>query len=171
MLEAIKNRRSIRQFNDQKINKEDLLELVEAGFMAPSARGQESRGFVIIDDEKVITMLSQVSVGAKVLTNAKAAIAVICPNVEKLSAPDMALEDLAAATENILLEATNKGIGSCWIGIAPNDERIEKASKVLNLSNQSFVFSVIALGYPLDDKAFYQKNKIDNQLIYWNQVK
>lgn len=170
MLDIILKRRSIREFSDKEIAKSDLLDLVKCGFMAPSARAQESRGFVIIDDKEILNKLSEVSIGAKVLARAKAAIAVICPNVDSLTTPDMALEDLAAATENILLAATSKQIGSCWIGIAPNDERIEKTSKILNLDNVSFTFSLIALGYPLSDDAFYIKDKVKENLIYWNKV-
>lgn len=170
MLDIIKNRRSIRKYSPKEIKKEDLLTLVEAGFMAPTARAQQSAAFVIVSDKEVLKALSQVSPGAKVLENSVAAICVFCPNVNDLSVKEMVLEDLGAVTENILLEACHLGIGSCWIGIAPIADRMEKASKILNLKSESFVFSLIALGYPLEEKAFYQKDKIKKELIYWNRV-
>ncbi len=166
MLDVIKNRRSVREFSTKEIKREDLVELCEAGFMAPSARNQASRAFIIIEDKAVIANLVNISPGARVLTTCNKVIAVICPKFNSLPTKSMALEDLGAATQNILLEATSKKIGSCWIGIAPDYERMTKVAKVLGLEEDSFVFSLIALGYPLaGDKAFYQKDKIDQNLI------
>ena len=169
MLDVIKNRRSVRKFKDEEIKKEHLLDLVEAGFMAPSARAQQSSAFVIVDDKEVLNKLKEVSPGARVLEGAKAAIVVFCKDVDKLLTKEMVLEDLGATTQNILLEATSLGIGSCWIGIAPLADRMEKAKEILNIKN-GFVFSIIALGYPLEADAFYQKDKIKKELIYWNKV-
>ena len=172
MLDIIKTRRSVREFSPKAINKDDLLQLVEAGFMAPTARAQQSAAFVIIDDKKIIADLVTVSPGARVLANAQAVIAVFCPDVNKLLTKEMVMEDLGAVTENILLAATSLKIGSCWIGIAPIAERMVKAEKILNLPKGAFIFSLVALGYPLNpEKAFYVKDKVKPELIYWNQVK
>ena len=165
MLDVIKKRRSIRDYNDQEISKSDLVTLCEAGLMAPSARNQNSKAFIIIEDKDLLKQLSKISPGARVLEKANTAIAVICPDVKGLLTESMVLEDLGAACENVLLEATNLNIGSCWIGIAPNEERMALGKKILNLNDNEFLFALISLGYPIDDSAFYFKDKIKKELI------
>ena len=160
-MDYILNRRSVRSFNDKKISDNDLVSLTRYAEAAPSARAQKGRAYIIINDMEQIKKLSEVSIGAGVLTrsNAKACIAVIGKDMNKISTPAMLPSDLAAATENILLKACEMGIGSCWIGIYPEHERMTRASEILNLGNNEFVFSLIALGYPSDDEAFFDAKK------------
>lgn len=164
-------RRSVREFNAEPVAKELLLKLVEAGFAAPSARNQASRAFVIIDEKEVLAKLSTASPGAGVLGRAQAAIAVLGVNPAEITTPQMQQQDLSAATENILLEATSLGIGSCWIGIYPHEDRMEIVGKTLEVKDRLFPFALIALGYPKEEKAFYDRQKTDKTKIYWNRVK
>ncbi len=164
-------RRSVRDFKEEELSNDSLYHLVEAGFAAPTARNQSSRAFVIINDKAILDELSTVSPGARVLKKAVAAIAVIGVNPEELITREMQECDLGAATENILIEATANKIGSCWIGIYPIEDRVKKANQVLGVNNNDFVYSLIALGYPLSEDAFFDKQKTDINKIYWNRVK
>jgi nitroreductase len=171
-MDIILNRRSVRKFDLSKdISNDDLLDLLKYGEAAPSARRQSSREYVIINDEKVIEKLSKVSPGAKVLSGTKVAIAVIGRNPNSLVTPGMQVQDLSASVQNILLAATQKGIGSCWIGIYPTEDRTKAAGEVLKVKDGKFVFAIIALGYPQDDNAFYEWNKLTDDMISYNEVK
>lgn len=171
-MDVILNRRSVRKFDLSKdISNEDLLDLLRYGEAAPSARRQSSREYVIINDLEVLNNLSKVSPGAKVLDGAKVAIAVIGRDPNTLVTPGMQVQDLAASVENILLAATQKGIGSCWIGIYPTVDRTNAAGEVLKVKDNKFVFAIIALGYPQDDNAFYEWNKLKDDMISYNEVK
>ena len=55
--EAIKGRRSVRLFTDEKINKDTLEKLVQAGCWAPSGSNAQAWAFVVLTDEKVIKVL------------------------------------------------------------------------------------------------------------------
>ena len=171
-MDIILNRRSVRKFdNFKEISNDDLLDLLKYGEAAPSARRQSSREYVIINNLEVISKLSKVSPGAKVLEGCKVAIAVIGRDPNTLVTPGMQVQDLSAAVENILLAATKKGIGSCWIGIYPTEDRTKAAGEVLKVKDNKFVFAIIALGYPQDDKAFYEWNKLTPDMISYNEVK
>lgn len=171
-MDVILNRRSVRKFDLSKdISNEELLDLLKYGESAPSARRQSSREYVIIDDLEVLNKLSKVSPGAKVLEGCKKAIAVIGRNPNTLVTPGMQVQDLSASVQNILLAATLKGIGSCWIGIYPTEDRTKAAGEVLKVKDGKFVFAIIALGYPQDDKAFYEWNKLTEDMISYNEVK
>lgn len=169
-MDALRVRRSVRKFDKtRKIDYDTLLELCRIGEMAPAARNQKGREYVIIDDENIINQLSTVSKGALVLANGVAAIAVIARPKDDMVTPCMLDQDLSCAVENILIGATEMGIGSCYIGIYPHPERIEPCDKVLNVSDGKHTFALIALGYPSDENAFYEKDKLTEDMIYHNR--
>lgn len=169
-MDIINKRRSVRNYTKEEIDDSNFELLVRAGFQAPTACNQKSLAFVIIKDNNIIMALSELSRGSKVLSKAQGAIAVILLDRD-LKAPRMADADCAAATQNILLEATNLALGSCWIGIYPEEDRMSKGASILNLASDMKLYSIIALGYPENEEDFYYRDKFDSTKIYYNQVK
>lgn len=169
-MDIILNRRSVRKFNlEKKLSYDQLYELCKYGEAAPKARNQESREYIIVDDTDVILKLSTISAGAKVLASCNTLIAVIGKNPNSLPTPRMQQQDLAAATQNILLAATSKNIGSCWIGVYPIEDRSQAANEILGLKDGAFVFSMIALGYPNNEDCFYELCRINEKMIHHNE--
>lgn len=169
-MENIIRRRSVRKFNPtKKIPYKTLVDLCKAGEAAPSARNQQGREYVIIEDKEIITKLSTVSVGAKVLAECVNVIAVLGKDPKTLLTPFMQAQDLSCAVENILLAATSLGIGSCYIGIYPMEERMHSCNQILEVKNSAFTFALIALGYPKDENAFYEKDKWRDDLLHINR--
>ena len=71
--------------------------------------------------------------------------------------------DCGAVVENILLEATELGIGSCWIGEYPNIEKSQKVKEILLIPEDYQVFATISLGYAQEQKSpndNYYKEKV-----------
>lgn len=169
-MDYILNRRSVRKFDlEKRISEEELKELCRYAEAAPSARRQESREYCIIDRPEIINALSRVSRGSMILSECNTVIAVIGKNPEDLSTPHMQIQDLSAATENILLAATSKGYGSCWIGIYPLEDRVTEANLILNVKDNKFVFSLVALGYPKTAEVFYDAGKLKEENIHYNR--
>lgn len=164
-MSLIVNRKSIRKYTNQKIEKEKITELLKAGMQAPSAKNQQPWKFIIVDNREILDELSLTSTGSWMLKTATLAIIPIILPAEK--APHFAVQDLSAATENILLEATNLGLGSVWIGIYPLEERVNHVEKVLKITGEVHPFSIIALGYPLDEKETI--SRYDESRIYYNK--
>lgn len=170
-MDIILNRRSIRKYDlAKKIDYDTLVDLCRHAEAAPSARRQESREYIIIDDQNVINELSLVSKGSMILSECNTVIAVVGKDPINLSTPHMQPQDLAAATENILLAATQQKLGSCWIGIYPLEDRLAATKKILKIKDNRFVFSLVALGYPQDVNAcFFDANKIKIENIHHNR--
>ena len=169
-MDVILNRRSVREYDlTQKVSYETLVELCKYAEAAPAARNQKSREYVIVDDETIISKLSQVSNGSMLLSNCNTLIAVIAKNKEELLTPQMQEQDLACAVENILLAATSMNLGTCYIGIHPIEERISACDKILGVGNGAHTFALIAVGYPLKKDAFYEKNKFDPSCVHHNR--
>ena len=159
-MDAILKRRSVRKFDlSKRVDDETLKRLCYYAEQAPTARNQKSRSYVIINDEAIIKELSTVSEGARVLEGANSCICVVGNDPKGLSTPLMQSADLAAAVENILIEATALNLGSVWMGMYPMEERMSRAHEILNLPKDEFVYALIAIGYPLDKAALYERRK------------
>lgn len=154
-------RRSVRKYTEENISEEILDALLVSAMQAPSACNQQPWEFIVIDDKELLITLSTMSPSATLLNKANKAIAVIM--TETTSSPGMREQDCGAATQNILLEATNQNIGSCWIGVYPLEDRQSFAKKVLNVTGNKNVFCLISLGYPQDEKEIklrYDKTRV-----------
>jgi nitroreductase len=151
ILEAIKSRRSIRRFSQEKLDRNFLIELIETARCAPAGANVQSLEYIIVDDasvcEKVFDTLAWAG-HVRPKRNPQpgqrpvAYIVVISDTEIKKEAH----VDAAAAIENILLAAWSKGIGSCWLG---SIDRI-KLLEILNIGEKYQIDSVIALGRPAE---------------------
>jgi nitroreductase len=88
---------------------------------------------------------------------------VICalPDTQKDIAVGYFPQDCGAATENILLAAVSLGLGACWCGVYPREERIPSVKETLGIS--SLPFCVIAVGTPDESpspRGHYDKTKV-----------
>lgn len=117
MLKEIQNRRSIRNYSNKTVKKEELLDLLKAGIMAPSAKNNQPWRFVIVSKEiknkissKMIELVGP-NKTAEVIKNVPYLILVYNKDNEYFNHLS-----IGAAIENILLEATNRGLGTLWIG-------------------------------------------------------
>ena len=158
----IENRRSIRKYQSGKqVTKEQLTQLLNAAMLAPSARNTRPWEFIAITNRKVLDDIMKIHPYAQMLETAAAAIIVVglpqCETSQKYFP-----QDCAAATENILLEAVSLGLGTCWCGVYPNEERVNALQKLLQIPLPKVPFNVIAVGVPDENpgqRGFYDKAK------------
>lgn len=151
VMEAILKRRSIRQFTKQPIAKDDLTTLLRAAMMAPTARNCQEWEFVLVRDKNTFKKIMHVHPYAKMLEQADCAL-IVCGNTQREHAPGYWMADCGAATQNILLAATSLGIGSVWLGVYPNEERMHGLAQILGLPEYVKPLNIIALGYPNEQK-------------------
>lgn len=144
--ETITTRRSIRSYIDKEITDETIKKLIEAAVSAPSAGNQQPWQFIIIDDQKIFDELIKIHPASKMLKKANKAI-LVCGDLNLETYKGYWMIDCSAATQNILLAAHSKNIGSCWIGIYPREERIKLLQKILATPENIIPFSMISLGY------------------------
>ena len=146
--EVLLRRRSIRKFTDQKVSDEIINELLHAGMSGPSACNRQPWEFYVIKNEEMLVTLRRTSR----FTNMEAPLAIIiCGNLDK-ALPDSMKEywihDCSAATENILLRATDLGLGAVWCGIYPQERAADRVKEFLNLGDNLVPLSQIWIGYP-----------------------
>jgi len=142
VLEAIKERRSIRKYEPKAVPEEKLTQILEAGRWAPSAGNSQPWQFIVVRDEEVKNELARVAAYGRFLAEAPVAIAVVIDP----RASNHPVEDGAAATQNMLLAAHALGLGTCWIGSYGSGYE-DRAKEVLGIPRDKRVLSLISLGY------------------------
>lgn len=148
--EMIKMRRSIRTYSEQKIAEEDLHKILEAGMCGPSCVNARDWSFLVVRDKEMLRKMADANGRpADPLRGADVGI-LVCGDLERAfeGAPDYWIIDGAIACQNIILAATDLGIGSVWLGTYPQMERVEKQKELFGLPEHIIPHSLIALGYP-----------------------
>ncbi|KAF0109914.1 MAG: putative nitroreductase [Chloroflexi bacterium] len=164
-LDAIFNRRSIRKFTEQPVEKETLLTLLKAGMAGPSAMNAQPWEFVVITDPKTMERFRKSLMFAKM--NAPTAICVLgSKRMQKNKAGEKFwVQDCSAATENILLAATAMGLGSVWVGVHPINLFEKQIKNILNLPTGVTPLNLIYVGYPAEEKE--ARSQYDEKRVQW----
>jgi nitroreductase len=145
VLQAIKERRSIRQYSEEPISEEQLNQILEAGRWAPSRGNSQPWKFVVLNDEQIRKELAEVIPTGKFLAQAPQGIAVVVdPKTSKH--PE---QEGAAATQNMLLAAHALGLGTCWISIWGTDWA-KTAAPILGIPDEEWLISVVSIGHPAE---------------------
>ena len=155
-------RRSIRRFTGQALATEQIEMLLKAGMAAPSAGNKRPWHFVVVTDADVRRAMAETHPHARMLTKAPACI-VPCgqPSLSYPGTNEYWVQDLSAATENILLAAVGLGLGAVWCGVYPIPARIEAARRILGVPEEVIPFAFIAVGYPAERKEARTQYAVD----------
>lgn len=145
-LEAIETRRSIRQFENKPVEKEKINQLLKAAMSAPSARNEQAWHFIVIDQRELLDELPKLHPYAKMCLQAPLAI-IPCADITIPADEDFWVQDLSAATQNILLAARALGLGAVWLGTYPRQDRVESIQKHFGLPKNIIPLNIIPIGY------------------------
>ncbi len=166
-LDAIYHRRSYRNYTDERVSKEQLEILLRAAFSAPTAVNIQPWEFVVIDEKEILDKIRDKMVFARY--NAPAAI-VVCGN-EKLALKgqdkNLWICDCSAAIENILLAATELGLGSVWIGIFPIESRMQTMRNLLDMPSHVNPLGMVYVGHT--DSTEPGRCRYNEKAIYWQK--
>lgn len=147
-MEAIFTRRSVRSFSGQTVSEEQVMRLIKAAMAAPSAGNEQPWDFLVVRERRLLEAVTEVHPYANMLKEAPAAI-VVCADPRRGKYPfDYWIQDCAAATQNILLAAAGDGLGTCWLGVYPQPERVEGLRRIFAIPEPVVPFSIVAIGYP-----------------------
>lgn len=158
MLDVIKNRHACRSFSSKEVEKEKIEEIIKAGLLAPSGMNRQTPVIIAISDKKSRDALMDLNweVGKDRWPNkmdpfyGAPVILLVIAHKNGLS-----LLDGGATMENMLLEATNQGLASCWIHRADEEIKSEKGRELLSFTGLNFDDYVgighVVIGYPQND--------------------
>ena len=156
--EAIVNRRSIRKFQDREVDDKIIREILEYAMFAPSAKDEQPWHFIVIKNRETLNLIAEKHPYAKMLKSAPLAIAV-CGELKSENQQRYWMLDCSLATQNLMLGAYEKGLGSVWVSIYPREERVELLRETLSLPSDVMPLALIPIGYPDESKKTPQRFK------------
>ncbi len=175
-IKCIKERRSIRKFKDEKVDKEIIREIIEAASYAPSWKNSQISRYIVIEDRNIIDKIADECVlgfeyNSKTL---KKAPVLVIQNVvigksgfEKDGSYSTPKEDrwenfdAGVAAQTFCLAAHEKGVGTVIMGIF--DEY--KVAEIVDIPDDQKIASFIAMGYPEGDLPAAPKRKSVNEIV------
>ncbi|MDH5695375.1 MAG: nitroreductase family protein [Dehalococcoidia bacterium] len=167
VFDIIKNRRSLRFYTDEAIDEDKLRKLVEAAIWAPSAGNIHAWNIVILQRKGDIELVKAVSPG---MLGNSTALMILCADKRKaydrggeMGRDILSIMDIAIAAQNICLEATELGLGSCIIRSFNQDA----VRVLLDLPEDIVPELVVSLGYPRSIPHAPPRRKVEDTVIRW----
>lgn len=175
VLDIVKSRRSIRNFQNKPVSKQDVIKLLDAARLAPSGFNRQPWRFIYAQSPRVLRMIKNCSPGFY----GDASAAIVIGIEEKRDAFQrerakafhrqnysdiVGVMDIGFAAENILLVAHSLGLGAC--AIASFNENGLKS--VLNAPENWRPLLVVSLGYPDEDPKMPPKKEL-SEIVYLDE--
>jgi nitroreductase len=158
LLEAIKTRRSIRQFQERPVPDEMIKTVIKAAMMAPSAGNQQPWHFIIICNREKLDAIPAFHPYSKMVLQAPVAI-LICGAITGKPWPAFWAQDCSAATQNLLLASRDLGLGTVWAGVYPVEDRMVGFRRLLSIPEDIYPFALIPSGWPTEDFVSIERYK------------
>jgi len=165
--ELIQKRRSVRRYAAKPVSREAIAQCLEAARLAPSACNSQPWKFIVVDKpalkdricDRIFSGLYAMNQFAK---EAPVLVAVVSEKMKFMASfgaqvrdTRYYLIDIGIAIEHFILQATELGLGTCWMGWF--DEKALK--KELNIPGHKKIDIVFSLGYPAEDKIVPKNRK------------
>jgi len=152
-LELIFGRRSIRLYSTAPVNEAAVQKLLEAAMAAPSAVAKDPWRFVVVRNRQTLSKIAAALPNGQMIASAALGIAV-CGDLQAAHDQQLSylLQDCSAAVENLLLCAHVLGLGACWLGVHPREQRVSALKVILSLPPSVIPVACIAIGHPAEAK-------------------
>ena len=157
-LEAIRTRRSVRNYTGEPIPREDLETIVDAGRLAASGHNNQPWDFVVVTEG---AMIEQLKVASLWMEKAGAVIAVVVDPASRWWR-----EDGSAAVQNMLIAATALGYGSCWLQ-GYTMPREEEFKVLLKIPAEKRLLTLVPIGVPVQWPT--KEKKTLKEVIHWER--
>lgn len=151
-------RRSVRKYKDDQVNIQIIKNIIKAGMNAPSAHNQQPWQFMIVDDKELLLEMRKNHPYAVALETSPACILVLGDKT-KFKTEDFWVQDVSAATQNIMLAAKSKGLDTCWHGLYPINKVMDPIISQFGLPAHIIPFCMISLGYADESKKVNDRYK------------
>lgn len=152
-LNCLFSRRSVRAYTPEPIDDGAVRDILEAAMAAPAAMAKDPWAFVVVRNRDTLARIADGLPYGKMLNHAPLAV-VVCGDLRRAHDGQLSylLQDCAAAIENLLLAAHALGLGACWLGVHPREERMAHLRSLLGIPDAVVPVAVIAIGRPAESR-------------------
>ena len=163
--DAIRQRRSVRKFQDRSVDEDALTHVLDAGILAPSGRNTQEWKYVVVRDGETRKQLAEAA-EQEFIAKAQVIVAVVSldPVREMYCGIQAGPVDCAIVIDHMTLAAVAEGLGSCWIGHFDQD----KCRTLLDVPPPAKIIEMLVLGYPADEPG-EKKRKPLADLTCWEK--
>ncbi len=163
VIDAIHERRSIRDFTSQPVDFHLLMDIIEAGTWAPSGLNNQPWRFAIVTNPETKALFEPLTRYGKVIRRCQALIPVFIDK-DAMYHEVKDHQAMGACIQNMLLAAHSMGLGAVWLGeILKNAARVRE---LLGLSENLELMAVIAMGYPASKDQHSNRKPLDEVIVY-----
>lgn len=167
MENIIMSRRCIRKFEDRAVEREKLEKIVRGAMQSPTAKNTQCWEFLVVTEPESCAAVSKMSPFAMCAEKAPALV-IPMVNFDRVDSADCWwVEDLAAATMTVIYMAESLGLGACWLGMYPLQERTDKLREYFDLPENIMPFAVVPVGYKQRVKE--PEDRFDAAKLHWER--
>jgi nitroreductase len=167
LLDAIFTRRSVRRFDSKEVSAQDIEVMLQAAMSAPSAHNEQPWQFLVITERELLDQISKVHPYAKMCLETPLAI-IPCIDLSSHENSDgFWVQDMSAATQNILLTARSLGLGAVWLGVYPNEKIVRAIKKLFQLPEKVMPLNIIPIGHT--DVVQSKVDRFDAKKVHYNK--
>jgi nitroreductase len=186
--ELLRNRFSVRRFQDKPIPDDVVRDVLEAGRLSPSGGNEQPWVFGVITDRSLVAQIAEIAYQQEWIAKSPLLI-VLCTvgvsderggrDIQKNRFPEYkeAIEKMdqdlywalnqeehqtKIAGTHMALVALEHGVGSCWVSWFD----VERLARLLNLPRGYMPSEILALGYPEEERKLTKKKKLDEVVFY-----
>lgn len=155
----IMSRVSVREFTGGKISADQIDTLLRAAMAAPSALNKQPWAFIVVTEDSLIARLGEALPNSRCSNHPGCAI-IPCGDLSKAIEGELGafwINDVSAATENMLLAAHSMGLGAVWTGLHPDMNRVKLVQEMLGLPEHIIPLCVVPVGVPAEQPAVKDK--------------
>jgi nitroreductase len=167
-LQFLLGRRSIRVYAPGEISETDITQMLQAAMAAPSAVACDPWRFVVIRSKETLSAIAAALPHGGMLATAPLGI-IVCGDLDAAHDRQLSylLQDCSAAIENVLLCAHALGLGACWLGVHPREDRVRKLREILHLPKSVIPVAGIAIGRPGEEKE--PRTRFNPEYVHWEK--
>ncbi|MGA2180649.1 MAG: nitroreductase family protein [Verrucomicrobiota bacterium] len=167
-LQFILGRRSIRVYAPGEVSETAVTQLLQAAMAAPSAVARDPWRFVVIRKKETLSTIAAALPNGGMLATAPLGI-VVCGDLDAAHDRQLSylLQDCSAAIENLLLCVHGLGLGACWLGVHPREDRVRKLREILQLPASVIPVACISIGHPGEEKE--PRTRFNREYLHWEK--
>ncbi len=158
VFQAIRQRCSVRRYAGKTPTNSDILKVLDAGRWAPSGQNNQPWRYKLVTDPEIREQLARLTTSAAIIRSAPCII-LICLDLTTSYNRDKDLMGIGAFIQNMLLEAYELGLGTCWLGQIVN--RKSEVAALMQWPPQLEFVGGVAIGYPDEEIGQRRRRALD----------
>ena len=173
VLNNIMTRASVRGFIEKPVEQTKIDLMLRAAMAAPTDKNKQPWHFVVLNTPEAIAQYAGEGHHAERMKKTPLVI-VLCADTTRMQqgeVRDIWVQDISAATENLLLAAHALDLGAVWTTIYPLEKRVQGVQKKLNLPEHLIPMCAVRIGYPNPERPAKPKDKWDEQKVTYGPWK